>query len=90
MKTNLPKYKIIKVQEYNSFGEPNPVFYHVKQRKSFLGITYWNFMYKYVATYGGGYNVKAQFYTQKEAEDFIEIEKSRKFVKTTKEIINHD
>ena len=90
MMANTPKYKIIKVQEYNSFGNPNPIFYHVKQRKSFLGITYWNFMYKYESTYGGGYIIKAQFYTQKEAEDYIAIEKSRKFVKTTKEIIHHD
>jgi len=84
------QYKIVKVQEYDSFGEPNPVFYHVKRKTSFLGITYWKYCWKYVATYGGGYHVKVQFYTQKEAEDYIAIEKSRKFIKTTKEIIHHD
>jgi hypothetical protein len=84
------QYKIIKIQEYNSFSEPNPVFYQVKQRKSFFGITYWKYCYRHVQVYGGGYLTKVQFYTLREAEDYIEIEKSRKYVKTTKEIIHHD
>ena len=87
---NLPKYKIIKVQEYNSFGKPNPVFYHVKKRKSFLGITYWGYEYKRMPSYGGDYLVIAQFYTQKEAEDYIATEKRKKYVKPTKETINYD
>jgi hypothetical protein len=87
---NTAKYKIIKIQEYNSFGNPIPVFYHVKHRKRFLGIAYWDYMYKRMPSYGGDYLVKAQFNTLKEAEDYISTEKRKKYVKPTKEIILHD
>ena len=84
------KYKIIKIQEYNSFGNPNQVFYNIKEQKSFLGITYWKYCYRHVETYGGGYLTKVLFYTLKEAEDYISTEKRKKYVKPTKEIILHD
>jgi hypothetical protein len=65
------KYKIITIQECDSFGTTNSTFYQIKQRKQFLGITYWCFVKKVVSYLEGDYKENVQFNRLKVAEDYI-------------------
>ncbi len=65
------QYKIYRQSHLNEYGEERLVSYYIRERKTFLGITYWKSITHEICGMGDCYNVRTQFESVEKAETFI-------------------